>query len=141
MAITKAAVALLILGAYGAALAAQASRTVWDGVYTAEQAQRGAVLFDKECASCHGPSGTGGGMAPALLGSAFSANYDGLTVGELFDRNRTTMPVGKEGAMSGPQIADVTAFMLQCNDFPAGDDELLSQLMVLKSIKYLALKP
>jgi len=120
------------------AVGAQGTRSVWDGVYTDAQANRGAALFDKECAQCHGPSGEGGGMAPALVGNEFSANYDGKTVGDLFDRNRTTMPVGKEGQLGGAQNADITAFMLQVNKFPSGVTELPSQSMLLRQIKYVA---
>jgi predicted methyltransferase/mono/diheme cytochrome c family protein len=116
-------------------------RTVWDGVYTSAQAARGAVLFDKECAQCHGPSGAGGGMAPPLVGAAYSANYDGLTVGDLFDRNRNTMPPGKEGEIGSQENAEITAFMLQFNGFPPGEGELPSLGMSLKSIQYVATKP
>ena len=134
-------IGLGVAGICSAALIAQAPRTVWDGVYTAEQAARGAVLFDKQCAGCHGPSGEGGGMAPALVGPAFAANYDGQTVGDLFDRNRTTMPPGKEGQASAQEQADVLAAMLEFNKFPPGPAELPSQSMTLKTIKYLAEKP
>jgi mono/diheme cytochrome c family protein len=134
-------IALGVIGASYSALRAQTTQSVWDGVYTEAQATRGAALFDRECAGCHGPDGEGGGMAPALVGAAFYANYDGQTVGDLFERNRTTMPVGKEGQMSGQQIADVTAFMLRCNKFPAGTTELASLSMMLKQIKYVAEKP
>ncbi len=139
--------ALLALGTWhvalvmSAALSAQAPTTVWDGVYTKAQAARGAVIFDAECAACHGPSGAGGGMAPQLVGAAFSANYDGLTVGDLYGRNRTTMPPGKEGSMSAQQVADITAFMLQFNKFPEGEKELPAQGMMLKAIKYVATPP
>jgi mono/diheme cytochrome c family protein/SAM-dependent methyltransferase len=122
------------------ALHAQPSRSVWDGVYTDAQATRGAALFDRECAQCHGPAGAGGGMAPALVDAAFLANYDGQTVGDLFDRNRTTMPVGREGQLSGQQNADITAFMLQFNKFPAGASELPSQSATLKMIAFVAQK-
>ncbi len=134
-------VAVVVLGGLAAALRAQTTRTVWDGVYTEEQAERGGVLFDRECAQCHGPAGAGGGMAPALVDSAFSANYDGQTVGDLFDRNRATMPIGREGQLSGQQNADITAFMLQCNKFPFGTSELPSQTLALRQIKYVAQKP
>jgi mono/diheme cytochrome c family protein len=133
--------AVMVLGGVAAALHAQAAQTVWDGVYTEDQAKRGGVLFDRECAQCHGPAGAGGGMAPALIESAFSANYDGQTIGDLFDRNRTTMPVGKEGQLSAQQNADIIAFILQCNKFPAGAAELPSQALRLKQIKYVAAKP
>ncbi len=133
--------ALGVAGMFSAALWAQEQRTVWSGVYTTEQAARGAVLFDKHCAQCHGPSGEGGGMAPALVGAAFSANYDGQTVGDLFDRNRTTMPPDKIGAFGPQEQADILAAMLEFNKFPAGPSELPSQSMTLKTIKYLAEKP
>jgi mono/diheme cytochrome c family protein len=125
----------------GIGLLAQPAPSVWDGVYTEEQATRGAALYDKECGQCHGPAGAGGGMAPPLVGAAFSANYDGQTVADLFDRNRTTMPPGKEGQMGGQENADITAYILKVNQFPAGQAELPSQGMALKGIQYLAFKP
>lgn len=134
-------VAGLVIGGAWAVPLAQGARSTWDGVYTEAQAKRGADLFDRECAGCHGPSGAGGSMAPALVGPAFSANYDGQTVGDLFDRNRITMPIGKEGQLTGQQNADVTAFMLQVNTFPVGDAELPSQSMMLKQIRYMAERP
>jgi len=132
---------LLAIILLGAVTAAQASRSVWDGVYTEEQARRGEALFDRECAGCHGAGGAGGSMAPALADPAFSANYDGQTVGDLFERNRTTMPVGREGRLSGAAVADITAFLLQCNKFPAGAGELAAQASLLRQIQYVAQKP
>lgn len=135
-------ISLAVVGAvFTTALSAQQPRTVWDGVYTSAQATRGAGLYEVECAGCHGPNGAGGGMAPSLVGAAFSANYDGLTVGDLFDRNRTTMPPGNEGQIGAQQLADITAFMLKFNAFPAGEKELPAQGMLLKSIRYLAAQP
>ena len=133
--------ALFLVLAFAAAVAAQAGKSTWDGVYTDGQALRGADLFDRECAGCHGAAGAGGSMAPALVGAAFTANYDGQTVGDLFERNRTTMPVGREGKLSAQQIADITAFMLQQNKFPAGPTELSAQSMALKAIKFVAQNP
>ena len=127
--------------AFSATLAAQTTRTVWDGVYTEEQARRGEAAFDRECAGCHGAGGAGGSMAPALVDPAFAANYDGQTVADLFERNRTTMPVGKEGQLSGQTIADITAFVLQCNKFPPGSSELPSRAMPLRQIKYVVQRP
>lgn len=132
---------LLIAVACTVTLVAQGERSVWDGVYTEEQAKRGEVAFDRECAGCHGPGGGGGGMAPALVDTAFAANYDGQTVGDLFERNRTTMPPGREGQLNGQTIAEITAFILQCNKFPAGSSELASQAMSLRQIRYVAQRP
>ena len=134
--IAAAAAVVISAGGFLGSLAAQNQRSTWDGVYTEAQASRGAALFDKECAGCHGPAGEGGGMAPALVGTAFSANYDGQTVADLFDRNRTTMPVGREGRLDASQNADITAFMLQVNKFPPGATELPAQSQSLRQIAY-----
>ena len=139
LALFSSAAAVAVL--FSIAVHTQAPKSVWDGVYTEDQAKRGSEIFDRECAQCHGPAGAGGSMAPALVGAAFTANYDGQTVGDLFDRNRTTMPVGKEGKLSAQQMADITAFMLQVNKFPSGAAELAPQSMALKQIKFVAQNP
>ena len=71
---------------------AGATQSVWDGVYTAEQARRGQPIYNKHCASCHGEQLTGGEDSPPLTGGAFLANWNGLTVGDLFERIRVSMP-------------------------------------------------
>src|SRR5262245_50533232 len=81
-------------------LAAQNSRTQWDGVYNAAQAARGEPLYSQYCASCHGPELSGGEMAPALVGRDFNANWNDLSLGDLFDRIRTSMPQNNPGTLS-----------------------------------------
>ncbi len=87
------------------------SRSVWDGVYTEEQAKRGETIYRKECAACHGDILTGGESAPPLTGGAFLANWNGLTMGDLFDRIRKTMPQSAPGRLTRQQDADILAFM------------------------------
>jgi len=120
---------------------AQTSKSVWDGVYTEDQAKRGGALYKQWCASCHGPELEGGEMAPGLVGGGFTSNWNGLTVGDIFDRTRTTMPQDSPGALSREQVADVTAFILSMNKFPAGSTELATQSEMLKQIKFEATKP
>jgi len=120
---------------------AQTSKSVWDGVYTEDQAKRGGALYKQWCASCHGPELEGGEMAPGLVGGGFTSNWNGLTVGDIFDRTRTTMPQDSPGALSREQVADVTAFILSMNKFPTGSTELATQSEMLKQIKFEATKP
>src|SRR5919109_2471777 len=110
--------------------------SVWDGVYTEEQARRGAPLYAENCASCHGPELMGGEMAPPLATGDFLAGWDGLTVGELFERIRISMPQNAPGSLSGQQNSDILSFMFSANKFPAGTSELSSQAMALKDIKF-----
>ena len=100
------------------------SKSVWDGVYTEEQAKRGEPIYRKECASCHGETLTGGESSPPLTGGAFLANWNGLTVGDLFERIRKTMPQSAPGRLTRQQDSDILAFMLSANKFPAGKTEL-----------------
>jgi len=117
------------------------SKSVWDGVYTEEQAKRGEPLYRKECASCHGEVLTGGESAPPLTGGAFLANWNGLTVGDLFDRIRKTMPQSTPGRLTRQQDSDILAFMLSANKFPAGKTELYRQSEMLKEIRFESAKP
>jgi len=121
--------------------AQSSERSVWDGVYTADQAKRGQALYVTNCASCHGSELTGGESAPPLAGGDFTANWNGLTVGDLFDRIRTSMPADRPGRLSREQNADILAFMLQFNQFPAGQSELEHQSEVLKLIRFESTKP
>jgi len=118
-----------------AVLMAQTTRSVWDGVYTADQAKRGQDLYSKECASCHGSDLTGGESAPALAGPGFLSNWTTLTVGDLFERTRVSMPENNPGKLSRAQVADLTAYLLSANRFPAGKTELDKQTEVLKQIR------
>jgi len=117
------------------------SRSVWDGVYTEDQAKRGEEIYRKECAACHGAMLTGGESAPPLTGGAFLANWNGLTMGDLFDRIRKTMPQTNPGRLTRQQDADILAFMLSVNKFPAGKTELYRQSEMLKEIRFESAKP
>ena len=80
-------------------------------------------------------------MAPPLAGGEFLANWNGLTLGDLFERIRTTMPLNKPGMLSRQTNADILAYMLDVNKFPDGKTELPRETEVLKQIKIEATKP
>src|SRR6202158_5126173 len=115
----------------GIAAIAQTSRTVWDGVYTDDQAKRGEGIYGKECASCHGSELTGGESAPPLAGDSFFANWNGPTLGDLFERIRISMPQNAPGSLSRQQNADILAFILSAAKFPAGTSELPKEAGIL----------
>src|SRR5713226_2466320 len=105
---------------------AQSPASVWDGIYSAEQAKRGESLYVRECASCHGAMLEGRGQAPALAGAEFTANWNGMTVGDLFEKIRSSMPADQPGRLSGDENATILAFILSFNKFPAAITELSS---------------
>lgn len=116
-------------------------RTTWDGVFTDEQAVRGRTLYSRECASCHAETMTGGEMAPPLVGGEFLSNWNGLTVSELLDRMRNTMPLNKPKSLSRQSNADILAYMFSMNRFPSGKVELPVDGEMLKQIRIDAMKP
>jgi len=117
-----------------------ASKSVRDGVYTTEQAQRGQPLYKQYCASCHGDSLEGIEMAPALAGPDFIDEWSGQTVGDLFERIRATIPRDKPGRLSREINVDIAAYMLSFNRFPAGSAELSQDTQALKQIRIEAAK-
>ena len=108
----------------GAAGAAEASLTVWDGVYTAEQAERGVVPYLENCATCHGEDLGGGSNSPGLVGVSFQFLWGGKTLHELYEAIRTTMPTDNPASLPRETYLDILTYMLQVNEFPAGDEEL-----------------
>jgi len=131
---------VVLLAALGGLVFAQEKRSVWDGVYTAEQAKRGQARYNQQCSSCHGDTLAGGESAPPLAGGEFLSTWNGLTAGELFDRTRTTMPQSRPGSLSREANAEILAYILSVNQFPAGKVELPQSSEALREIQIDAIK-
>jgi mono/diheme cytochrome c family protein len=100
-------------------------RSVWSGVYTTAQAERGRAAFEASCAMCHRPDLSGRGAAiPALRGDEFTTERHGKSVGDLYERIRSTMPPGRPASLAPEAYTDVVAYLLSANAFPPGDREL-----------------
>src|SRR5262245_41785511 len=130
-----AAAATLHTRAASTALAQAPTASVLDGVYTDAQAARGEVVYLENCAQCHGPSLEGGDMTPGLTGAVFLANWNDLTLGDLFERIRTSMPLDRPGKLSRQQNVEVITFIMKSNRWPAGEKELATDTPSLKQVK------
>jgi hypothetical protein len=113
-------------------LASQApggTRTVWDGTFTTEQADRGRIQFAANCAACHG-NDLQGGEGKALTGRQFWADWGDRDVADLLTYVSRNMPSSVDGTLAGTlpssTYADIVAHMLRTNGFPAGMQELTS---------------
>jgi mono/diheme cytochrome c family protein len=113
-------------------------KTTLDGIYSEPQAKRGEKIYAESCASCHGDDLSGGGQAPALAGKEFDVDFNDLTMGDLFDRTRLSMPADKPGTLKPEQVADVIAFLLSKGNFPAGQSELPADVAALKAMKFVS---
>ncbi|HZM59696.1 MAG TPA: cytochrome c [Vicinamibacterales bacterium] len=120
---------------------APSTKTVWSGVYSAAQADRGAGVYTQHCANCHGAGLEGADMSPALAGAGFMANWNDLTLGDLFERIRISMPADRPGSLTRQQMADVIAHMLRANRFPAGATELPIETPALRTLKFVTVQP
>lgn len=136
----------LILGVamFGTGSAAQeppAKRSVWDGVYTDAQAQRGETQYSRNCQSCHGTDLSGNPVdeVPSLVWDAFITQWSDRTVKELFDAVRRSMPKDSPGSLNTRAYVDVIAYVLQANKFPSGTTDLslnadaLGEIVIEKS--------
>jgi mono/diheme cytochrome c family protein len=127
--------AMLVTGARIAAAGAQTSRTVKDGVYSAAQAEAGKAAYAEQCVMCHGAmTSTTPDMAPLLNDWVFQEKWKTRSVGEFFERIRTTMPQNKEGTLSPQRTAEIVAYILSANQMPAGT-ALPTELDALNQIK------
>jgi mono/diheme cytochrome c family protein len=134
-----AACALIGLGAGvldGPHAAGQPAKSVWDGVYTDAQATRGKAVFLQNCNACH----SSGDQAPALYGLDFLSDFDGKTLGDLYDRIKNTMPQDRPAILSPQDAADATAYVLSFS-FPVGQTELDHESAPLKQIRFEKTKP
>ena len=116
-------------------------KTVWDGVYTEEQAKRGQAAYEQDCASCHQADFAGDGFAPGLAGPEFAASWDGLPLSDLFERVRQSMPPSNPGSVTPATKVDIISYLLKGNRIPAGTTELPKEAEGLKQIQYKASKP
>jgi cytochrome c len=126
------------------------TRSVTDGVYTAEQAKRGRGPYEKRCVLCHLDRGQGheampeivgqsleregDAEAPAVAGEPFQKKWNGRTVWDLFSTMTSTMPVGSPRSLAQQEYADVLAYLFELNKFPAGPQELTPARDELESI-------
>jgi mono/diheme cytochrome c family protein len=130
-AIQLAALASYLIACVSVVHASQAAsttaRTVWSGVFTPAQADRGRTLYAANCAECHGGD-LQGGEGAALRGEAFWAEWAEQSVNDLLVYVSKNMPFSEDGSRAGTlspgTYADIVAHILNANEFPAGAGEL-----------------
>jgi mono/diheme cytochrome c family protein len=118
----RAGVLVLAAAIYGVSLegalgTAQATRTVWEGAYTEEQASRAVAAFGANCAECHTLSERGDSP---LVGPTFWEGYSQKTVGDLLSYVRANMPNGNGNSLPASTYADLVALILKANGLPPG---------------------
>jgi mono/diheme cytochrome c family protein len=111
--------------------------SVWDSVYTVAQAGRGESTYRKTCATCHGDTLQGVDDAAPLTGTEFHKSWDGNSLSAMFTKINNDMPSDNPGTLTKPQVAEVVAFLLKFNGYPAGSVDLVADADSLGAIKFL----
>lgn len=110
---------------------------VGGGLYTTDQANRGAAIYEAQCASCHGGlRDFAPGMAALLGDHTFRASWEGRSLGELFGRIQETMPQDDPGTLSTVETAEIVAYILSGNRFTPGDTDLPDDLGALEAMAF-----
>ncbi len=98
-----------------------ADRTIWDGVYSDAQADRGTQPFQQSCANCHAM--TAGGNRP-LVGKDFLDGFMQKSVADLLSYVQASMPNGRGNSLPPATYNDIVAYMLKANGFPSTTADL-----------------
>jgi mono/diheme cytochrome c family protein len=119
---------LLLLGALVAAAQVASGPSISSGVFTAAQAKRGNDAYQASCSGCHGSDlHATDAEAVDLTGPGFRTKWTGKNLEERFETIRDTMPVGNANTLGDKTYMDILAFILQSNDFPPGNQELVPE--------------
>ena len=94
--------------------------------YTVAQARRGLGLFRDNCISCHSSS--------EFAGGSFQRRWTNRAIGDIYEFVLYSMPEDNPGGLPEQTYVDIIAYMLEMNDFPAGDTELPRSMDALKGM-------
>lgn len=119
------AASALALSLSVASVGARQAKNASEGVYTKEQASRGATLYDTSCASCH--------ELGKFKGDEFAKAWTGKPLTDLHTAV-VSMPMDAPGSMKPEEYADILAYFLNLNGYPAGQTELAGTEAAIKAI-------
>jgi cytochrome c len=124
------AAVLVVAASVATGAGAQTTTSIWDGVFTVEQARRGQTAYTGPCDRCHGYKLDGASDDPDMLptppaaGPKFLRAWEGQSLATLFEYTQRTMPANNPGFLTTQELVDVIAYMLLVSGAPAGDAEL-----------------
>lgn len=106
-------------------LRAAQAKNASEGVYTKAQAERGLTLYDASCASCHELS--------KFKGTEFTNAWTGKPLVDLHTAV-VSMPMDAPGSMKPEEYAEILAYFLSINGYPAGQTDLAGTEAAIKAI-------
>jgi mono/diheme cytochrome c family protein len=93
--------------------------------FTAAQADQGQAAYRQNCQDCHGTTLDNGEFGgPPLKGGYFVGHWGTASVAALYGYLSAAMPPDRPGQLSPQTYANLTAFILSNNGYPAREKEL-----------------
>jgi quinoprotein glucose dehydrogenase len=117
-----AAVLSLHFNVHAQASQSNADKSVWNGVFSEDQAQRGRLSYNKSCAGCHRPDLSG--FEGVLSGQKFMDHWGEDSLDSLYSNIKKSMPRNEPGSLDSATYVDIISYVLQQNGFPSGESEL-----------------
>ena len=115
---------ICLMSCFSFAIFAGESLSINSGVYTKEQAKKGAKLYKTNCLICHDKKY----FKPVLK------TWEGRTLAMLYESMSTTMPETNPAGLPRQAYVDVLAYILSLSKYPAGDSKLDYRNDALESI-------
>lgn len=115
---------------------AEAPNTIWGGVFTKAQADRGSEPYSERCGTCHGQTGRGGPDAPGIVGYSLEEKWADVPLVAYYTFVSDQMPKGRARSLSPQTYIDIVAHLLSLHGAPAGnaelspDDGILGEIMI-----------
>jgi mono/diheme cytochrome c family protein len=116
---------------------AAAEERIWQGVFSAAQADRGKAGYAAYCSRCHGPQLQGGrfGQGPPLTGDTFWVSWERSPLSALMRKVSGQMPADAPASLRDDEYTDIVSHILQTNGIPAGKSDLPAKSADLDAIR------
>lgn len=102
------------------------TQTIWDGVYTTDQSERGARIARRSCYACHS-------QAEWSRGDLVT-RWEGEPLLELYRVISDNMPLDAPGNLAEAEYFEIIAFMLYLNGAPPGKVSLSRETASTRAI-------
>lgn len=116
--------------------------TIWDKVFTQEQADAGKALYTANCQTCHGKTGRGGPGGPPITGVALNKKWADTTLLDIYSFAHAYMPPGKAGTIGTEQdYVNIVSYILEMHGAEPGDktleynEDTLGNIFIVKKPK------
>jgi quinoprotein glucose dehydrogenase len=121
-------------GAQSARSGRQPFPTVWSGVYSKTEAERGKQAYAQLCSRCHGTDMKGGLTAPSLIGAKFFDRWHDLRLADVVAYLQAAMPREHEFYVPADSARAIVGLMLKESGVPAGREAMATDVRVQREI-------